>query len=200
MLRAKYEVKGGTPQPLHGKHNHTAVRGWVLLFILLLLAPAQAFCDSINPDQLTAVEFEAAFLSKIPAYVKWPKDSLKDARVLTIGVLGDDPVAPLLRKLLESTTIQGRTVDVETLTNVTALRGCQVVFVPRSSQSDWRQFIATNKAFGVLTVGDSDDFTKDGGVFALRVADRKLVINRENAKAAGLEISSKLLKMSIVER
>ena len=79
---------------------------------------------------------------------------------------------------------------------------CQVLFVPADQQAAWEASDPARNALGLLTVGadDSGQFLKAGGVFNLLVADQRLEISLKNARRAGLEINSKLSKISKVVR
>jgi hypothetical protein len=52
----------------------------------------------------------------------------------------------------------------------------------------------------ILTVGENPRFTAAGGICNLSLADRKLTVNVRNARTAGLELQSRLLRIAEVER
>jgi len=149
---------------------------------------------------LSPMEFEAVFLSKLPSYIKWPKDvSASSTNKLILGILGKDPFDGLLHRLVQGKTVNGRELVVKTL-SADEIGSCHILYVPEASMSRWQKVTKGKVVSGILTVGETEAFTKSGGVFRLLVKERKLVINRKNAEAAGLRINSKLLKISIVEK
>ena len=72
-----------------------------------------------------------------------------------------------------------------------SLEGCQVVYL-----SGERAGIPIHHA--ALTIGESEDFTRRGGVIRLYTESNRLrfVINVENAKREGIQVSSNLLKLA----
>lgn len=173
----------------------------VALTIILCLGLQISLGQEGPKEELNPVEFKAALLSKIPAYIWWPKKTWSHSDdKLVIGILGQDEVAPLLEKLVQGNKVLGHEVVVKTFADSKSIDGCQILFVPAKSLAAWESASKNKSHPGMLTVGESEEFTKLGGAFNLRVNDRKLVINRTNAAKAGLEINSKLLKISIVEK
>lgn len=155
----------------------------------------QAGAVSVSPD-----EFRAAFLSKIPMFVTWPETVLgPDDEALVIGLLGGGTFVPLLEALLKEVRVGSRPVRVQSVDKVEELPRCQILFIPEA-RSDEVARIPSERRGGLLTVGEEPGFTKKGGVFNLSLADRKLTVNVRNARAAGLELQSRLLRIAEVER
>jgi hypothetical protein len=151
--------------------------------------------------ELNPTEFKALTLARIPPYVQWPEKALDDSETnLVIGIVGKDPFDGLLGKLVKDQKIYDRDVIVKVFEDPGQVTKCHILFVPAESQAQWHASIKNMDAFGVLTVGESDNFIKLGGVFNLSVKERKLEINLSNAKKAGLAINSKLLKIAKVSK
>ena len=151
---------------------------------------------------LTDKEFKAAFLSKIPPYIQWPPTAFSETEnQIVVGILGGDPVASLLEQLLRGKQIEGRNLVVKVFERPEAItKNCHILFVPASQQDKWQEWCSAKvQPAGLLSVGESEDFiSKMGGVFNLSVTERKLEISLKNARKAGLEINSKLLKIAKV--
>ncbi len=149
-------------------------------------------------SDLTEKEFKAATLSKIPPYIQWPEKKQPPAGEKCIfGILGKSPFDDgLLEQLLKDAKIDGRDLVVKTFEGAEDLSKCHILFVPADKIARWQELAKSLDTFGILTVGESPDFAKTlGGVFNLSLLpERKLEINPKNAKKAGLEINSKLLK------
>lgn len=162
------------------------------LWFLPHLNAAQPEKVDLNPT-----EFKAAILSKVAPYVQWPEKAFAEsAGQIVIGILGKDPFDGLLNELLKETKVNGRPVVVKTFEDVRQVGPCHILFIPASFGAQWQELSKTMDTFGILTVGESEDFIKMGGVFNLSVQDRKLEIHLKNAKKAGLGIDSKLLKIA----
>ena len=71
-----------------------------------------------------------------------------------------------------------------------------MLFIGRQEQPASKILAGLNP--GTLTVGDSPDFLRNGGVIAFAVENRRVRfdINLKGAESAGLKISSKLLNVA----
>ena len=163
---------------------------------IFLVTPAPA-------AELRPAEFQAAFLAKSLPYVSWPEARLpKPDEPLVIGLLDHDPFDGLLHKLLENQKVNDRKIVVQVIATNAPFDTCHVLFVPGDRIAVWAASAATAGPRALLTVGadDTGQFLKNGGVFNLLVTEQRLEISLKNAKKAGLEINSKLIKISKVVR
>ncbi len=80
--------------------------------------------------------------------------------------------------------------------------GCPVVFVSASEARRTAPPLRSRHSATVLTVGETDDFTRLGGIVRFLVAGEHvhLEINITAAKSAGLSISAKLLRLAAMAR
>ncbi|MGE4182052.1 MAG: YfiR family protein [Limisphaerales bacterium] len=156
-----------------------------------------------TPVALGADEFRAAFLSKIPGFVTWPESALGPSdESLTVVLLGDVSFGPLLEGLLKGVRVEDRpvkVVSVESIETLDDLPKCQILFVSESRTSDLPRILDARRS-GLLTIGEEGGFTRKGGVMNLSATERKLTVNVRNARAAGLGIQSRLLRIAEVER
>jgi hypothetical protein len=186
---------------LAGRFTRAARLTLPLIFILGLCPWAARGADADAVANLSPLEFKAAFLSKVLAYVQWPADTLpKDNQPIVVGLFGYDSFNGLVQKILAGQTINDRQVVVEVLTDTNRIGECQVLYVPDDKLAEWLKLKPEGAGRGVLTVGadSTGQFLKSGGVFNLLVEERKLEISRGNAEKAGLKINSKLLRISKV--
>ncbi len=152
------------------------------------------------PGPRNADEFRAALLSKIPRFVVWPESALGAADPeVVIAVVGADRFVPLLEALLKDVRIGERPVTVRVLEGLDDLPRCQVLFVDSARTEAFARVPAARRS-GILTVGENPRFTAAGGICNLSLADRKLTVNVRNARTAGLELQSRLLRTAEVER
>ena len=165
---------------------------------MVLLAAGLA--HSAGAEALTPDEFRAVTLAKVSPYVQWPKKASADTSTnFVVGIFGTNTVEPMLVELLKGKKVDGRDVVVKTFASETnVLPRCQLLFIPATQEAQWLLLSTGTNTFGLLTVGESEGFTTTGGVFNLLVAQQKLEINTKNAKKAGLEINSHLLKFAKV--
>jgi hypothetical protein len=175
--------------------------GRVLGALLVVLA----WCASLGAGErgpkveLTQDDFRAAILSKLLPYISsWP-DS--DPQVV-VGVVGKGSFVTTLRELVRDQKVQGREVVVKEVDLSGPLPKCHVLFVPASSNLEWLQFSQKYGPEHLLTVGEAPDFasSKTGGVLRLIYDEKAVEVNPQNARKAGYEINSKLLKIFRIVR
>lgn len=152
----------------------------LLLLGLLLGSPALLRAA----DGLSEYQVKAAFLAKFPEFVKWPTPSAP----MTVGVLGNDPYGGVLDQM----------VKVRRAKRVEDLKGCQIIFVARSERANLGAILAALAGTGVLTVGETEGFARQGGIigFIMEGERVRFEINPHAAQRGGLVISSRLLKLA----
>lgn len=164
---------------------------------LVLLAGLLGLVPGVAQAQLKAPQWKAATLSKIIPYVNWPRSD----QPVVVGLLGHDPFNSLLERLVDGQTAGGRAIQVRVVKDAAAIASCQILFVPRSQMDEWTRWSRNKAVDGILTVGEDTSFVTDhGGICSLSFETKKLEINRDNARQAGLKISSRLLKIAKLVR
>jgi len=145
----------------------------------------------------TAAEVEAVFLFNFSEFVDWPPQAFSDPGApIVIGVLGSDPFGAALDDVVRGEKVNGRALVVRRFDHMEDLAGCQILFISRSERAKLQPILQAVKGRSVLTVSDLDNFAVEGGVIGFVMAENKirLRINLQAAKAAGLTLSSKLLR------
>lgn len=170
------------------------------LLAALLLA-GLAWPEGPVPDK--EYQVKAVFLYNFTQFVDWPAASFPEPSTpLVVGVLGNDPFGDYLDEVVRGEKAGGHPIVVERYHRLEEVKNCQVLFVGASELPRIDAILAGLKTHCVLTVGESDAFTRRGGMvgFVTRAGKIHLLINLEAAKAAGLNVSSKLLRISEVSR
>ena len=165
--------------------------GIVCLYWLLLLAtPLHAQHDE------RAVR--AAFVFHLTQYVEWPNPGNE----LIIGLVGEDRMAATLQKVVDGKESDGRILRVVVSPTEEQLQQCSLVYFANGAQPKVRATLSKLKARNILTVGENEEFARDGGMIGLvRDADQiQIRINLQAAQAAGLKISSRLLNLAVIVR
>lgn len=163
------------------------MRTRLLLILALALSPVAAAAD--RPPQ--EYEVKAAFLLNFSKFIEWPAAAAESP--FTICILGDDPFGPLLDQMISGETVGGRKLVVQRLgRNKPA--SCQILFAGRNDLPAPLPGLAR----GVLTVGEGEEFLREGGMIAFVLEDRRVRFNvsQKAALKAGLRISSKLLSVA----
>ena len=168
----------------------------LLLAWLALAGPAPA-----APPAPTEAQLKAVFLFNFAQFVEWPETAFPDERApLVIGVLGDDPFGAYLDELVKNEQVGERPLVVRRYRRPQEAGGCHILFVGRNQAVHFDRLGAELPDRTVLTVGDTDTFNRLGGMvrFVNEGGKIRLRINVEAAKAAGLTISSKLLRWATI--
>ena len=169
--------------------------GLVLAFatLLALVAGAASSAAAVSPEY----QVKAVFLFNFAHFVEWPPQSFEDtAGPFVIGVLGMDPFGSALEGAVRGETIDGRGFAVVRYRSVAEVQRCQILFISRSEAPRIEEISATLAARSILTVSDSEGSAQRGAMirFVSESNRIRLRIDAGAAKAAGLLISSKLLR------
>ncbi len=162
-----------------------------LVVALLLLQTGDASA-ALSEHRLKAV-----FLFNFSRFVEWPPSAFPAADApFVIGVFGRDPFGSDLDDVARGETVNGRPLLIRRVQTVQDAAACQILFRPESERANLEEILAAVTRSNTLTVSDLDGAAQRGAMIRL-VTDRDKVrmrINVESARAAGLTISSKLLR------
>jgi len=163
---------------------------------LLLLACVTAASGPASAAP-TPAEVEAVFLFNFSQFVDWPPRTFADQNApIVIGVLGSDPFGVSLDEVVRGEVVKGHPLVVRRFRRLEDLTDCQILFISRSERARLDSILKTLQGRSILTVSDFEDFAREGGVICFVLVENKirLRVNLEAAKAAGLTLSSKLLR------
>lgn len=175
----------------------------VLLARLLVLT---AFACALAPCAPAAAPFEeyqvkAVYLFNFARFVDWPPEVFRDAaQPMTICVVGSDPFAGYLRDAIRDEQVEGRSLALREVRRDEPIDHCNLAFVSRSETGHFDTVLAQAAKQHVLTVSDIPDFVRAGGAigFETRESHVRIQLNMDAAHAAGLTISSKLVRIASV--
>ena len=173
---------------------------WIPLAWLLILAPASVGAQSRPP---APHEVEAAYLYQFGRYVEWPADQRWASETFDICVLGTDPFGPALDAMVKGQVMAARPVAVRRILGPSDAQDCRIVFVSQSEDARLPGILRALERTGAVTVGRGIRFTRAGGMIAFVAEAQKVrfVVNLAAAEAAGLQLSSQLLRVAVsVER
>ncbi len=163
---------------------------------LLLLLPAAVVVGADVHAPEYAVK--AAFLYNFAKFVEWPPDAARNAQTFRICLVGDDPFGSLLTDTVAGKTVQDRPIEIAHPESAPELGQCHMAFISRSQVRQLPRLLAGLAGANTLTVGETEEFARDGGMITFHVEENKVrfEINAEAAQRAGLRISSQLLKLA----
>lgn len=160
-------------------------------------------CTIASEPSLPEPQVKALFLFNFTKYVDWPADVFADAKTpIVIGVLGDNKIGDNLQESVKGKSINGREIVIRKIEKGEALNKCHILFISISEKKHLAEILLKTKALPVLTVGETEQFIKHGGVinFVKKEDKIRLEINVDSATESKLQISSKLLNVADVVR
>jgi hypothetical protein len=170
-------------------------RWWLFLLAAACLAgpvPAQ--------QRSREYDLKAVFLYNFATFVEWPEAARPPAGApIVIGVLGRDPFGTALDEVINGEKLNGHPLQVRRCKSADEARECHILFISASEASHVGDILQALKGRPVLTVGDMPRFLEMGGIIAFSTDARlQLHVNAPAARQAGLNISSKLLRVATV--
>jgi hypothetical protein len=148
----------------------------------------------------TADEYQvkAAYMYNFAKFVDWPVNTFdSQAQPIVFCVLGQTPLSGALEQALAGKVVDHRPLLFRQLTDSKQAGKCQVLFIGSPDRKPLRQILDEVRSFNLLTVGEVEGFTNQGGVirFVLDAGRVRLEFNLDAADDAKLRISSKLLSL-----
>jgi hypothetical protein len=161
----------------------------------LWLALALGLPPVLAQDVPLEYQVKAAYLYNFVKFVQWPDAA--GAGPLIICLAGRNPFGTVLAE-----TIRDETVADRTLTSRVILEpepGCHVLFIPEGAPAT---YLRVARDTPTLTVGETDDFLDQGGVinFVKEGRNVRFAISNGAAEHAGLQVSSRLLRLAVNAR
>jgi hypothetical protein len=179
-----------------------------------LIAPAVlcALIFALRIDSLRAQSTEggvinreygikAAYLYQFAYYIVWPAGSFADNQSpFVIGILGSDPFGDSLNDIARNKKVDGRQIVIKQFNSLADYKPCHILFVSSSAEPVGNDLISIRKQqrFPVLLVGETPDFTEQGGAIKLFIEQNRIrfEVNMDVARRNQLKISSKLLSLA----
>jgi hypothetical protein len=162
--------------------------------VLLCLAPPEM---QAQPAPAHEYQVKAICLFNFAHFVEWPASAFPSAQTpLVIGVLGPDPFGTFLDEALRDEKAGGRALVVQRYRRLEDIGLCHILFIGPSESGRLEQITARLEGRSILTVSDAEGFALRGVMIRFLTENNKvrLKINLGAAKAAGLTLSSKLLR------
>jgi hypothetical protein len=173
-------------------------RGWrpaLLAGVLVLAIPGLAWPGAtVETGAVGDAQVKAAFLFNFTRFIEWPAPT---DRPLVIGVAGDVAFADVVSRTVSGRSVNGRAFQTRRLEIGDDPSSCHVVFIGVMQPHDTAELMRRVRG-PVLTVGDTVQFLRDGGIVRFYVEHGRVrfEISHKNAEAAGLKISSSLLRLA----
>jgi hypothetical protein len=147
----------------------------------------------------TEYQVKAAYLFNFGKFVTWPTEISSQWKSFQVCVLGPDPFGPALKETIQGETLDGKPAVTKHISSADESSGCAIVFVGTSEQRRLALLLPTFNKQHILTVSDIPHFVDRGGEigFVAEGGHVRFEVNQSAAEAAGLNLSSELLKVAV---
>jgi hypothetical protein len=161
------------------------------------------FLSWLTPAEAEPSEYQvkAVFLYNFSHFVAWPtRESSTAIRPFTICVLGADPFEQNLDEAVRGEHVAERSLLVRRIREPSEAVDCEILFIARSAGNDLDKVLTAVAHRTVLTVSELEGAAQRGVMIQFVNENNKirLRINDDSARAAGLIVSSKLLRLADV--
>jgi hypothetical protein len=166
--------------------------------LLGILASGLCRAQAFNEYQV-----KAAFLYTFAKFVEWPPQAFSSpSTAMTICILGEDPFGAFLDDAVRGKTVGDRPMAIYRIADLPAGRDCKILFIAASERRRMPVLLAAVSTAGLLTVGDTAEFSAQGGVIGLQLDGERirLKVNLTAAEKAKLRISSRVLSLATIVR
>lgn len=156
-------------------------------------------CGVRAGDASLEYQVKAAFLLNFLKFVEWPQDgaqSVKPGAPLVVGVYGDNPFGSELANSFSGKVVDGHPVQLRFCNTEDEAGQCHLLFVGNGRKLT--PLLENMQSKNVLTVGESGDFLRGGGLIRFVIDDERVrfEISLAAADRARLRISAKLLQLA----
>jgi hypothetical protein len=177
----------------------------VLIRLVVSLAAFGAlvlFAPRTSAQSASAPDLTAAYLTNFVKFTVWPDEALPADAPLVLCVEGSARVADALEEITRSQKIAGHPLIVRRVKANDPLQTCHVLYASALARARADRLLQTTATLPILTVSDSTEFTRRGGIVSFFVEKERLrfAVNPDAANRAGLRISAKLLSLSTIVR
>lgn len=152
--------------------------------------------DTLAQMKASEPDLKAAIIINMAMFVDWPAQSELPGNQLAICFITDSPVASALGKA-QGKTMRNRTITVRRVAPE-ALAGCHVAYLSPEERERLPQILSATRNAPVLIAGDTPELFPEGSMLNLELSGGHVVfdVNLRSAQKAGLQISSKALRLA----
>ncbi|HJV22251.1 MAG TPA: YfiR family protein [Holophagaceae bacterium] len=142
-------------------------------------------------------ETRAAFLLSLAKFTEWPEGAIPVGEPISLGVVGDSPMAPALEALGQGTLL-GRKIVIRRFRNASEVQPCHILYFTSAEERFLPNLRAKLAAHGTLTVGETSFFLGYGGALHLFSEDGRLrfVLNRAALDQSRLRVAVQVQRLA----
>ncbi len=189
--------------PTPATHAQLMLRVLALAWIALALtlASLSARGQSDPPGSVPEYQLKAAFLERFRAFVHWPAThDPAQPKPAVLGIVGRNPFGPRLPLAGKQPGGDARALRLVECTTPEDTLDCDIVFFCNASSELIATTLRVLAHHPILTVGETAEFARAGGMISMVPADRRirLEINPARVARTGLRIDPQLLQLATI--
>jgi uncharacterized protein DUF4154 len=168
---------------------------WLALLCSLLLHAASA--PAATAAAPTEQQVKAVFVYNFTRFAEWPVGSFESpTQPLVIGVLGSDAFAAQLDDVVRGEHVGDHPLQVRRFRNAEEIGDCQILYIDQVERNQLGAALGRLGHRSTLTVSDIEGAARRGVMVEFAKSDNRirLLINVDSARAAGVTLSSNLLR------
>lgn len=180
---------------------------FIRAFLILVFCLATNTLDANAHKKSDPRTVKASFITNFINFTRWPEETQNiDNSIFSICIIGEDPYSEILKHYPKK-GIQGRPLVVTkldsdlssiSLNNFEQLKQCHVLVVLFKKRSHTESLLSQVSKLPVLTISEIANGHKQKSMINLINKNDRIAfsINRTSAREAGIEFSSKLLRLA----
>jgi hypothetical protein len=178
-----------------------ASRSLLQVLVVAFLVTASSGVGATPPaTSLPEYQVKAEFIERFTRFVDWPESAFPSrSSSFVVCVWGAGALSEQLERVIVRRAIKARAVRVVHVASSDQLGACHLLYVATTELRVVRAVSAMTRGKAILSVSDQPGFAEEGMLINLILNDDGFVrfeINREVARASGLKISAKLLRLA----
>jgi hypothetical protein len=152
-----------------------------------------------EPPKAPEYRIKAAFLYNFTLYTEWPPESFsKPDSPILLAIAGDDPFGSELDAAVRGKTVRGRAIEIHRYPRASDVDSCHLLFLSNGQAKNLPQVLRRFEELPPLTVGETEDFTRNGGAIRFLIEENKVrfEVNTGAVARSRVKLSSKLLSLA----
>jgi uncharacterized protein DUF4154 len=166
--------------------------------VFYLVLTCILFSNSVNAIDFRESDIKAAYIYNFLHFIEWPTNNNSP---LNICIYGSNESAVASFDSMPTSTKTGKLLNVifiKTSEKSPAFDICQTIFINKTSTKNTQSILDIARSNHILTIGESKNFIKQGGMINFFIANEKIGfnINEVELKKSDLKISSQILRLA----
>ncbi|HYG76715.1 MAG TPA: YfiR family protein [Planctomycetota bacterium] len=169
-----------------------------------MAAAACLFCSLLcacarGEDRNLEYQVKAGFLYNFTKFVDWPREAFASATdPIVITIFGADPFGQRFDDAVKNETTDGRKIVIRRVRKLEDIEPTHLLYISNSEVGNEAQILAQVRRKSIVTVGESNDFIRNGGMIRFVMQDGKVrfIINAAAERESGVTVRSQLKRLA----